>query len=90
MAKRKTAAEHRHHDRVGQMPCIACGRWGVHVHHVVSNGYQRITRDHKLVLPLCPDCHTDGPYAVHKVSYDTFRDVMGVDQLPAAQALWDD
>lgn len=85
---RPTAAEKRHLQRISEMDCIACGRFGVHIHHVVSNGYQRITRDHKLVLPLCPHCHTDGPFAVHKVSYDTFRDMMGVDQLPAAMELW--
>lgn len=88
MAKQgKTAAERRHHAKVAEMPCIACGRYGVNVHHVVSDGFKRLTKDHMRVIPLCPHCHTDGPFAVHKVSYDTFRNTFGVDQLAEAERL---
>ena len=83
----KSAADRRHHDMVAQMPCIACGRYGVNVHHVTSDGYQRLTKRHDRVVPLCPHCHTDGPYAVHKMGHGKFGEMFGIDLLAEAEAL---
>ena len=69
------------------MPCLACGRYGVNVHHVVSDGFQRLTKRHDHVVPLCPHCHTDGPYAVHKVSHGVFCEMFGVDLLAEAKRM---
>lgn len=87
MAKRPTAAEKRHLDKVREMPCIACDRWGVHAHHVVSDGFKRLSKDHMRVVPLCPECHTDGPLAIHKISHREFCALHGVDLLKEAERL---
>jgi hypothetical protein len=85
--KAKTASERRHHDRVAQMPCIACGRHGVHVHHVTSDGFKRLSKDHMRVVPLCPDCHQHGPHAVHKINHAVFNQMHGIDLLAEAERL---
>ncbi len=85
--KAKTASERRHHARVGQMPCIACGRRGVHVHHVTSDGFKRIGRDHMRVVPLCPECHQHGPQAIHKMNPAAFNEAHGIDLLAEAERL---
>jgi hypothetical protein len=50
-----------HMGRVAQMRCIACGAYGVEVHHAT------IPHDDFKVLPLCPPHHRRefGPGAIH-------------------------
>ena len=72
------------------MPCIRCGRWPVHVHHVIFDGSGRITRNHTLVLPVCPDCHQDGPEAIHRIGSRAWNALTGIDQFARALALWED
>lgn len=86
----KLAAEKRHHDRIAQLPCCVCGRHGVQVHHVISDGYKRITRDHRFVLPLCPAHHNDGPDAVHRHDAAVWNARHGIDQLRLAETLWEE
>lgn len=88
-AKPKPAAEREYHRKVALMPCLACGNWPVHVHHVVSDGFKRITRNHRLVIPLCPSCHQNGENAVHKIGHAAFNELNGVDQLERAKRLWE-
>jgi hypothetical protein len=61
MAKqRKTAAMERHHDFVAGLPCLACDRYPPStVHHVTGYADRsgRFTKDHWLVVPLCPVHH---------------------------------
>ena len=87
--KPPNAAERRHLDKVRALPCLVCGRWGVHAHHVVSDGFQRLTKNHMRVVPLCPDCHTDGPHAVHKLSHGAFCVLHDVDLMAEAERLAD-
>ena len=87
MAKPPTKAERAHMNRVREMACLTCGRYGVHAHHVVSDGYQRLTKRHDRVVPLCPQCHTDGPQAVHKISHAVFNQLHGIDLMAEAEAL---
>lgn len=82
-----TADDRRHMAKVAELPCVACGRYGVHIHHVTSNGYQRLTKRHDRVVPLCPECHQHGPQAVHKIGHAVFNQMHGVDLLAAAEAL---
>lgn len=87
MAKRPTAAEQRHIDRVRQLPCLACGAWPVSAHHVTSDGYKRLTKDHMRVVPLCPQCHQHGPHAVHVIGHQAFNEAFGLDLLEEAERL---
>jgi hypothetical protein len=84
----KPAAHKRHHERIAAMPCIACSSWPVEVHHVIYDGSARITRDHRLVLPLCPRCHRTGPTAVHVIGSAAWNELHGIDQLALATSLW--
>jgi hypothetical protein len=47
--------------KIASMPCIACGAFGVHVHHIRE---ERIKNDW-LTIPLCPSCHL-GDFSIHK------------------------
>ena len=55
-----TAAGKRYMKRVSELPCIACGAIGVHVHHLRIDR----VRDDFIVCPLCPSCHT-GAFSIH-------------------------
>jgi len=85
----KTAQHRRYHDYVASLPCVGCGRTGVHVHHVISDGHQRLTRNHDLVLPLCPGCHQDGPQAVHQIGTAAWNELHGIRQHIEAKKLRD-
>jgi hypothetical protein len=59
-AARKSAADKRYHDHIAKMPCVICSKRGPStVHHVrhtiIRSG--TFARDHKRVVPLCPECH---------------------------------
>ena len=52
-----TKAERARLSRLKEMPCIACGRHGVDVHHIVDKGYRKHSGGHMATIPLCPWCH---------------------------------
>ncbi len=61
----------RHMGRISELPCIACGNHGVHVHHIRT---ERI-KDPFLTIPLCYECHL-GAFSIHK-SKREFENVYG-------------
>jgi hypothetical protein len=65
------AAGKRHMGKVAKIDCIACGDYGVHVHHIRT---ERIKSDF-LVIPLCPKCHT-GDFSIHN-SKEQFTNIYG-------------
>ena len=87
--KGKSAADKRFHAHVAAMPCVGCGAWPVEVHHVISDGFKRITRNHRLALPLCPSCHRTGPTALHVIGTRRWNDLHGFAQHERAQQLWE-
>jgi hypothetical protein len=89
--KAPTAAERRHLDRVAQMGCLVCGQPST-VHHVTSDGYQRLTRSHERIVPLCPRHHMIqfGPYeSVEALGHAGFRETYDIDLLAVAKGLWE-
>jgi hypothetical protein len=90
MAKYKPVAERRHMDRVAEMGCLICGSPST-LHHVTSDGYQRISRSHRRVVPLCPRHHMiqHGPReSVEALGHAGFTKLHGVDLLAEADRLW--
>lgn len=86
-----TAEEERHQVQVRSMNCAACGAHPpVSAHHVVSDGFKRLTKNEQRVIPLCPQCHQDAPYAVHKIGHGPFNELFGIDQLALAEKLWEE
>jgi hypothetical protein len=86
----KSAEEARHHARIAAMPCLACGSPAT-VHHVTSDGYKRIARSHRRVVPLCPRHHQiqHGPReSVEALGHAGFRITYGIDLLATADRLW--
>jgi hypothetical protein len=63
----KVSQNKKYMAKVAQLPCVACGAIGVHVHHI---RVERI-KDDFLTIPLCPECHT-GPFSIHmsKVQFE--------------------
>lgn len=85
-----TAVERRHLDRIAALGCLVCGGAAT-VHHVTSNGFQRIARTHRRAAPLCPRHHMIqwGPKdSVEALGHAGFAVTHGVDLLAEADRLW--
>ena len=64
---RPNAEEKRHEERLEQLPCIGCGKWGVECHHTMLDfPEKRFRRDHRFQIPVCPDCHR-GKQGIHGI-----------------------
>lgn len=85
--KSPSAPIRAHLARVAGMRCMVCGHTPVEVHHVVSDGHQRLTRNHQRVIPICSACHRTGPNAVHVIGSQQFNELFG-NQLEYAERLW--
>ena len=88
--KPTTAIERLHLQRVAELPCLVCGAAST-VHHVTSDGYQRLARTHKRVAPLCPRHHMVqfGPReSVEALGHLGFHETYGIDLLAEADRLW--
>ena len=68
-AKRLTAAEVEHLERVRELGCCACSHFGliyfapIHIHHIVEHN-QRL--GHMWILPLCPAHHVGSPFTLYQ------------------------
>lgn len=88
--KAPTAAEKRHLRRVAETGCLVCGEPST-VHHVTSDGFQRLTRTHERITPLCPVHHMIqfGPkVSVEALGHAGFTATYGIDLLAVATRLW--
>jgi hypothetical protein len=88
--KAATAVERRHLHRVAAMGCLVCGQPST-VHHVTSDGHQRLTRTHERVVPLCPTHHMIqfGPReSVEALGHAGFKATYDIDLLVMADWLW--
>lgn len=86
----KTAEEARFIELVAGLGCLICGRTAT-VHHVTSDGFKRIRRSHKRIVPLCPRHHMiqhGAKESVEALGHAGFRRRYGVDLLERADALW--
>ena len=75
------------------MPCLACGKWPVDVHHVTgyADRMGRAPKRHDRVVPLCKVHHDvqHGPFhSVHALGHESFFHVHGIDLMAEAQRLW--
>lgn len=85
-----SAAERRHLERVAAMGCLVCDMPST-VHHVTSDGAQRLTRSHERIVPLCPKHHMIqfGPReSVEALGHAGFTATYGIDLLAVADRLW--
>lgn len=92
-AARKTAAEKRHLGRIAAMPCIICKRRGPSTVHHVRHKITRsgtFARDHRRVVPLCPECHQHdhGKESVERVHEAGIHERTGIDLWAEADRLW--
>lgn len=94
----KPAAEAAHVARVAAMPCCVpgCGCPAT-VHHVTSDGYKRIARTDRRVVPLCPKHHqvqndpkASDPQSVERLGHAGFTAKHGIDLLQLADRLWEE
>lgn len=63
-------------------PCLVCGLYGVHLHHLAMWGLPRRTnnpvRDY-VVVPLSPRCHQTGRHAAHSTGQAEWARLHGLD-----------
>lgn len=50
-------------DLLHRMQCVVCGAWPAEAHHIVDNGYRRLSGGHQATIPLCPWHHRGDPLA---------------------------
>lgn len=84
--------ERTHLARIAALPCLVCGVWPVTLHHVSSDGFKRIARSHKLIVPLCARHHQiqHGPReSVEALGHAGFTALYGIDLLVWAERAWD-
>lgn len=94
--KPPTAAQKRHWDYVAEQGCLVCGR-GATIHHVTGYADKpgRFSRDHWLVVPLCPLHHqavydnASMPVSVEMLGHQGFYQEHGIDLLAEAMRLAD-
>ena len=92
----KPVAAERHHDRVADLPCVACGAYPPNtVHHVTGYADKpgRFSRDDFLVVPLCPAHHLiqHGPkQSVEALGHQGFFEEWGIDLFEEAMRLADE
>lgn len=84
-------AEKAYWDTLGDV-CMACGRVGTVVHHILANAPGKAgRRDHMLVVKLDPGCHNMGTNSVHLLgSESAFLAKTGTDLVAIAVANRDD
>lgn len=64
--ERGTAQARSHLERVKRLPCVICGRPGPSdAHHCICGRYGSRKVSDFAVIPLCKQCHQDGPLAIH-------------------------
>lgn len=88
-SKAKPTVYKRFHGWVAQLDCAGCGAWPVEVHHVRHDGLKGISKNDEIVCPLCPDCHRNAPYAVHRTSHEAYNTLMDIDMYARAIRLWE-
>ena len=64
------AAQRRYHDHERDKGCLVCGR-PPSIHHVTTRGAGRMSKNHWLVSPLCPE-HHQGPTGIHMLGHFPF------------------
>lgn len=64
------AKEKRYHSWLRDRGCLICER-EASIHHVTTEGKERIQRNHMLVTPLCPE-HHQGSSGIHMLGHDKF------------------
>jgi hypothetical protein len=92
-----TPAEKRHMERVAGLGCLVCGDPAT-VHHVTgfADRMGRITRSHRLVVPLCPNHHqavhdnANAPVSVEMLGHRGFYQEWGIDLYAEAVRLWEE
>jgi len=53
-----------HMARVAQLPCVACGKTPVQVHHCIHDRFSQRKASDMETIPLCHRCHT-GADGIH-------------------------
>jgi hypothetical protein len=84
-----TEQEKRFHAHLRGLGCYICGE-PASIHHVTSDGFKRIARSHRRVVPLCPSHHQHdhGDLSVERLGHAGFTRYWGVDLLAVADQLW--
>ena len=65
--ERGTARARAHLALVKSLPCVICKKPGPSdAHHVICGRYGNLKVSDFGTIPLCRDCHMDGPNAIHR------------------------
>lgn len=63
-AKASKSAGRAHMARVAALPCVCCGYWPVHVHHVICGRHGQRKAPDTQTIPLC-ELHHTGADGIH-------------------------
>jgi hypothetical protein len=59
LPKTPRTRDRKHMERVAQLPCVICGRWPVHVHHIKHDRHSQRKASDTDTIPLCHSHHED-------------------------------
>lgn len=80
-----------HHNRVADLGCLITGG-PAELHHVTSDGHQRIARDDRYVVPLAPHLHRNSApnsgLSVEALGHAGFTREHGHDLYAVSRRLW--
>lgn len=80
------SAQKAFHVHVRGLGCLVCQR-EASLHHVISDGFKRLTKDHWLIVPLCWE-HHQGDKGYHGLgSHDKFVEMYKIDLFEKAKEL---
>ena len=80
------SAQKDYHDDIRLLGCLVCQKEAC-IHHVISDGFKRLIKDHWLVVPLCYE-HHQGDKGYHGLgSHDKFVEMYGINLFEKAKEL---
>jgi hypothetical protein len=82
------ASEKKYHVFLREKGCEVCER-EPSIHHIISDGFKRISKDHLLVTPLCPE-HHQGDQGIHAIGHDAFTSLYGINLFDRAKENYQD
>jgi len=71
---RPNAEEKRYREHIRSIPCLVCGEQST-PHHIISDGYKKLSKNHWMLVPLCYDHHQgqDGYHHLFRLDNNGLR-----------------
>jgi len=76
---KKTPRNWKYKAWIRTLPCVVCGHTPSEAAHTGSDGGTSLKASDYSCVPLCCDCHTQGPLSYHRLGREAFELQHGLD-----------